>query len=172
MNGLDSVAWQMVIVPAHDSRGMSFNSKPLVSLADFAENVYNATQVAPAELRSAWEIVSDKGVLRLRQTGSVPIPQEILISNASGRPATAGIGMTHMPSIYRRAALSNGESTSFKVTPDVFVGLFDTLVPGRVITRYNVDVGPLPLQYPAGRTNAELTANLVGGQSVLELTYN
>ena len=66
--------------------------------------------------------------------------------------------------------LTRGAAAQFQVTPTYYVGLFNELRLGQVITS-NVIVGPEVLRYPAGVSQATVTADLDGDSLILSITY-
>ena len=97
------------------------------------------------------------------------MPQQILITNSSGKEANPGIGMSGSPSVYKRK-VNSGAGAQFQVTPTYYVGLFNDLRLGQLIAN-NVIVGPEVLRYPAGVSQATVTADLDGASLILSITY-
>jgi len=77
--------------------------------------------------------------------------------------------MSGNPSVYKWN-LTSGAAAQFQVTPTYYVGLFNELRLGQVITS-NVIVGPEVLRYPAGVLQATVTADLDGDSLILSITY-
>lgn len=171
--GLNSVSWQQSTAPRGGFTGVKWQVNYNVALADYAQDggkgVFTASQVLTASLGSVWNIVFDQNVQQLKLgTGTVQ-PNQILINNQSNRIANPGIGMSGQGSVYKRD-MQGGASAQFEVTPTYYVGLFNDVQRGEVISS-NVIVGPLTLQYPTGFTSAKLTATMDGANIVLDLSY-
>ena len=118
---------------------------------------------------TAWKVVFADGLQQLQPAGSAPLPQQILIENVSGIAANAGIGMSGSPSVYKRN-LTTGAAVQFEVTPTYYIGLFNNLIYGEVISN-NVLIGPQVLGYPEGETEATVTASMEGGDIILRIDY-
>jgi hypothetical protein len=170
--GLDSVAWKKTTVPKSGESGVEWEIDYLVALANYKQStgvgVYKAAQKLNASLGSKWKVVFQDGVQQLEPDGSGE-PGFIVIKNDSGNPADIGIGMSGESSVYKRDVLS-GSAAQFQVTPTYYVGLFNDLIYGTVISS-NVIVGPLPLVFPSGNNKAVLTASLDGSKIKLGLKY-
>lgn len=171
--GLDSVSWLQSTAPKGGSTGVQFDLTFNVALANYKQDggigVYKASQTLSADLGSAWQIVYADGVQQLEPAGSAPLPQQILITNASNKSANPGIGMSGSPSVYK-PNVNSGAAAQFQVTPTYYVGLFNNVVLGQVISS-NVIVGPKVLQYPSGDTQATVTADLDGDKIILRIDY-
>jgi hypothetical protein len=159
--------------PSGGVTGVRFNVTYNVSIANYGQEggigVYEASQLLPAELGTAWQVVFEDGVQQLKPAGRAPLPQQILITNVSNHSVNPGIGMSGSPSVYKRN-VTIGAAAEFQVTPTFYVGLFNNLVLGEVISS-NVIVGPKVLHYPAGETQATVTADLDGKNIILSITY-
>jgi len=171
--GLDSVSWLQSTAPKGGSTGVQFDVTYNVALANYRQDngigVYKSSQTLHAELGTAWQIVYADGVQQLEPAGKAPLPQQILITNSSGKEANPGIGMSGSPSVYKRK-VNSGAGAQFQVTPTYYVGLFNNVVLGEVISS-NVIVGPKVLKYPSGDTQATVTANLDGENIILRIDY-
>jgi hypothetical protein len=170
--GLDSVAWKKTTVPKSGESGVEWEIDYLVALANYKQptgvGVYKASQRLNASLGSKWKVVFQDGVQQLKADGNAQ-PGFIVINNESGNLADIGIGMSGESSVYKRNVLS-GSGGQFKVTPTYYVGLFNDLVYGTVISS-NVIVGPMTLVFPSGQNKAVLTASLDGPSITLDLQY-
>jgi hypothetical protein len=144
-----------------------------VALADYSQDggkgVYTASQILGADLGTVWDVVFQDNVQQLVPSSGPVQPDQILINNKSSRIANPGIGMSGAGSVFKRN-VNGGASAQFEVTPTYFVGLFNDVERGEVISSNDI-VGPLTLQYPSGFTSATLTATLDGSNVVLDLTY-
>jgi len=171
--GLDSVSWLQASAATGGSTGVQFDLTYNVALANYSQDdgrgVYKGTQILPADLGTAWEIVFDQGVQQLKPAGSAPLPQQILINNNSNKIANPGIGMSGSGSVYKRN-VNSGAAAQFQVTPSYYVGLFNDVKKGEVISS-NVIVGPKNLKYPSGETQATVTADLDGANIILRIDY-
>jgi hypothetical protein len=171
--GLESVSWQQSTAPRGGFTGVKWQVNYNVALADYSQDggkgVYTASQVLTATLGSVWNIIFDQNVQQLVPGSGTAQPNQILINNQSNRIANPGIGMSGQGSVYKRD-MQGGASAQFEVTPTYFVGLFNDVQRGEVISS-NVIVGPLTLQYPTGFTSATLTATLDGANIILDLSY-
>ena len=171
--GLDSVSWLQSMAPKGGSSGVQFDLTYNVSIANYRQDngigVYKSSQTLHAELGTAWQIVYADGVQQLEPAGFAPLPQQILITNASNKVANPGIGMSGSPSVYKPNVNSDA-TAQFQVTPTYYVGLFNDVVLGEVISS-NVIVGPKVLRYPSGETQARVTADLDGDKIILRVDY-
>lgn len=170
--GLDSVAWQRTTVPHSGSSGVDWEITYSVAIADYKQSggigVYKASQTLNSLLGTKWEIVFEDGVQQLKEAGS-GTDGYIIIQNNSNELANPGIGMSGEGAVYKRNILA-GTSAQFKVTPTYWVGLFDDVKLGEVISS-NVTAGPLELKFPNGTNKAILTATMDGSQIKLDLQY-
>jgi hypothetical protein len=170
--GLDSVSWQQSTAPPGGFTGVQWNVSYNVALADYSQDggkgVYTSSQILTANLGTAWNVIFDQSVQQLVPAGNAQ-PGQIIINNQSNRIANPGIGMSGQGSVFKRGVQS-GASAQFEVTPTYFVGLFNDVERGEVISS-NVIVGPLTITYPTGFTTAQLTATLDGHSIVLDLSY-
>lgn len=171
--GLDSVSWLQASAPQGGTTGVQFDLTYNVALANYSSDggrgVYKASQTLPADLGTAWEVVYEDGVQQLKSAGAAPLPQQIVINNTSNKTANPGIGMSGSPSVYKRN-VNSGAGAQFQVTPTYYVGLFNDVKKGEVISS-NVIVGPKKLQYPSGETTATVTADLDGASIILRIDY-
>lgn len=171
--GLDSVAWQKTTTPKGGSSGVKWEIDYLVSIANYKQDggigVYKSSQKLPAKLGSKWEIVYEEGVQQLKEAGSAQ-DGYITIVNKSKVQANPGVGMSGSPAVYKQNVL-DGSSAQFKVTPTYYVGLFNDLELGTVISS-NVIAGPLEVKFPSGMNKGVLTAKLDGDSLILDLKYN
>jgi rhizosphere induced protein len=170
---LDSVSWLQTTAPPGGTSGVQFRDELEVALAYYSENggrgIFHTSQILPAGYGSAWRVVFEDGVQQLKNRGRAALPQQITITNESASAVSAGIGMSEHAAVYRRN-LATGATAQFQVTPSYFVGLFDNVVRGEVITD-NVGVGPEQLRFPPGSSRATVTANLDDSQVVLRIQY-
>ncbi|AOY80604.1 hypothetical protein BJP36_12415 [Moorena producens JHB] len=172
--GLDSVAWKKTTVPRSGESGVDWDIEYIVALANYKQTggvgVYKASQkFNNISLGSKWKVVFKDGVQQLEPDGDAEKPELIVINNESNQLADVGIGMSGDASVYKRDVYS-GSGGQFKVTPTYYVGIFNDLVLGTVISS-NVIVGPLKVQFPSGMNKAVLTATLDGSTLKLALTY-
>lgn len=172
--GLDSVAWKKTIAPQNGETGVSWEIEYLVALANYKQTggigVYKASQkFNDIPLGSKWKVVYKDNVQQLERDGDADRPELIVIKNDSNHLADVGVGMSGEASVYKRDVLS-GSAGQFKVTPTYYVGLFNNLELGTVISS-NVVVGPLEVKFPGGLNKAVLTASLDGSNIKLDLNY-
>ncbi|WP_193102719.1 hypothetical protein [Burkholderia sp. Z1] len=171
--GLESVSWKQTTVPQSGSSGVTWDIFYNVAIANYQQiggiGVYKASQTLKAELGTAWDCVFQDNVQQLiPASGSVPA-DSILINNKSASLANLGIGMSGQGSVYKKGVVS-GAAAQFQVTPTYWVGLFNSLVLGEVISS-NVVVGPLQLTYPSGLNLATVNATMDGSTIKLNITY-
>ncbi|PXX21244.1 MULTISPECIES: hypothetical protein [Burkholderia] len=171
--GLESVAWKQTTVPQSGASGVAWDAFYNVAVANYQQvggiGVYKASQTLKAELGSSWDCIFKDNVQQLVPgTGSVPA-DSILITNKSANLANLGIGMSGQGSVFKNGVVS-GASAQFQVTPTYWVGLFNSLVLGEVISS-NVVVGPLQLTYPSGQNLATVNAYMDGNTIKLNVTY-
>lgn len=170
--GLDSVAWKKTTVPKSGESGVEWDIDYLVALGNYKQiggiGVYKSSQKFPAILGTKWNVVFKDSVQQLELDGTAE-SGTIVIHNQSGALADIGVGMSDQASVFKRNVLS-GSDGQFKITPTYWVGLFNDLQLGTVISS-NVVVGPLQLQFPSGQNKALLTASLDGSSIKLGLEY-
>lgn len=172
--GLDSVSWKQTTVPKSGDSGVEWQVNYNVALAEYKQTggigVYKASQTLPAELGTAWQCVFEDNVQQLiPDSGSVP-SDTILIKNVSSMEANLGIGMSGQGSVYKKGVVS-GAAGQFTVTPSYWVGLFNNLVLGEVISS-NVIVGPTPIRFPDGMNLATVTAWMSGSSIKFKVDYS
>jgi len=171
--GLDSVSWLQAAAPPGGSTGVEFEIKYNVAVANYAQDngigVYKASQILDADLGTSWEIVFEDGVQQLKAVGTAPQKDQLLITNKSGRIANPGIGMSGSGAVFKNG-VNSGAAAQFQVTPTYYIGLFNNVVKGEVISS-NVIVGPKKIVYPSGETRGTATATLDGSTIVLSVSY-
>lgn len=171
--GLDSVSWLQASAAQGGNTGVQFDLTYNVALANYSQDggrgVYKASQTLGADLGTAWEIVMEDGVQQLKAAGQADLPQQILIRNTSNKIANPGIGMSGSGSVFKRN-VNSGAAAQFQVTPSYYVGLFNDVKKGEVISS-NVIVGPKNIKYPSGETTATVTADLDGSNIILRIDY-
>ena len=86
-----------------------------------------------------------------------------------GETAMPGIGMSDQGSVYQRELVS-GMAAQFTVKPTYWVGLFNQLVLGEVVSS-NVTVGPEKLQFGEGQNLATVTTRDDGEKLKMEIKY-
>jgi hypothetical protein len=172
--GLDSVSWQQTTVPQNGYSGVLWTVSYNVCIANYVQQggigVYTASQTLPAMLGTSWNIVFTEGVQQLQANGSAPQGNQIIINNGSNSYANPGIGMSGQGSVFQNDVAS-GAAAQFTVTPTYYVGLFNHVQLGEVIST-NVTVGPLELQFPTGQNTALLTASMDGDNIVTSISYS
>lgn len=172
--GLDSVAWKKTTVPQKGESGVNWEIEYLVALANYKQTggigVYKASQkFNNIQLGTKWKVVFKDGVQQLEPDGQAQRPELIVIGNDSKSLADVGVGMSNNSAVYQRDVLSSS-SAQFKMTPTYYVGLFNNLELGTVISS-NVVVGPMEVKFPSGQNKALLTATLDGQAIKLDLSY-
>ncbi|HEX8155360.1 MAG TPA: hypothetical protein VF698_19660 [Thermoanaerobaculia bacterium] len=171
--GLDSVSWLQGSAAPGGQIGVKFDLTFNVALANYSSDggrgVYKASQLLPADLGTAWKVVYENGVQQLKAAGQAPQGDQILITNDSNKIANPGIGMSGSGSVFKQN-VNGGASAQFQVTPSYYIGLFNDVQKGEVISS-NVIVGPKNLKYPTGETQATVTADLDGSNIVLHIEY-
>jgi hypothetical protein len=103
------------------------------------------------------------------EDGEAERPDSILIYNDSGETASPGLGMSGQGSVFKREIFS-GAAAQFVVKPTYYIGLFNDLVRGEVISS-NVIVGPEKIQFPDGFNVATVHASIQGSKLVLDVQY-
>ena len=171
--GLESVSWKQTTVPQSGASGVTWDIFYNVAIANYQQiggiGVYKASQTLTTELGTSWDCIFKDNVQQLVPgSGSVP-PDSVLITNKSANLANLGIGMSGQGSVFKKGVVS-GASAQFQVTPTYWVGLFNSLVLGEVISS-NVVVGPLQLSYPSGQNLATVNAYMDGNTIKLNVTY-
>ncbi|WP_296260626.1 MULTISPECIES: hypothetical protein [unclassified Pseudomonas] len=172
--GLESVSWKQTTVPTKGSSGVEWEVDYNVAIANYKQiggiGVYKASQTLEAELGSVWECVFKDNVQQLvPSTGSAP-SDSIIITNSSNQLANLGIGMSGQGSVFKKSVVS-GASAQFQVTPTYYVGLFNDLVLGEVISS-NVSVGPQKIVFPDGMNSATVTATMSGSTIKMSVSYS
>jgi len=171
--GLESVSWKQTTVPQSGASGVTWDVFYNVAIANYQQvggiGVYKASQTLKTELGTSWDCIFKDNVQQLVPgSGSVPA-DSVLINNKSTNLANLGIGMSGQGSVFKKGVVS-GASAQFQVTPTYWVGLFNSLVLGEVISS-NVVVGPLQLSYPGGQNLATVNAYMDGNTIKLNVTY-
>jgi|GEM_PF-1421381 len=171
--GLESVSWKQTTVPQSGASGVTWDIFYNVAIANYQQiggiGVYKASQTLKTELGTSWDCIFKDNVQQLVPgSGSVP-GDSVLINNKSTNLANLGIGMSGQGSVFKKGVVS-GASAQFQVTPTYWVGLFNSLVLGEVISS-NVVVGPLQLSYPSGQNLATVNAYMDGNTIKLNVTY-
>ena len=171
--GLESVSWKQTTVPQSGASGVTWDNFYNVAIANYQQiggiGVYKASQTLTTELGTSWDCIFKDNVQQLVPgSGSVP-PDSVLINNKSTNLANLGIGMSGQGSVFKKCVVS-GASAQFQVTPTYWVGLFNSLVLGEVISS-NVVVGPLHLSYPSRQNLATVNAYMDGNTIKLNVTY-
>ena len=170
---LDSVAWSLMTVAAGRVGVSGFDLSPLgLFLASYSQDGGRSVYRVEAKTLetvpgTTWQIENRPGSA-FREIGRAQ-GREIVIRNSTGRVFTAGFGMGGSPSVYKKA-LESGTSLTVDPLPTIYVGLFNHLEKGEVISG-NIAVGPLVLQYPRHETCAALKASVQGNETVLSLAY-
>jgi hypothetical protein len=171
--GLDSVSWLQTAAPQGGVTGVQWDVTYNVALANYSQDggrgVYRASQTLAANLGTVWEIVVEEGVQQLKSAGQADMPQQIVIRNTSNKQANPGIGMSGSGAVFKNS-VNSGATAQFQVTPTYYLGLFNDVRRGEVISS-NVIVGPKKVQYPSGETNATVTANLDGNSIIVQISY-
>lgn len=171
--GLESVSWKQTTVPMQGHSGVSWEETYNVVIANYVQvggkGVYKASQTLDAELGTAWDIVFKDNVQQLVRNGTTA-PGQLLINNRSGFLANPGMGMSNQGAVYKPETLG-GSSAQFNVKPTFWVGLFNSLELGEVISS-NVIVGPFQLTYADGKNMATLTATEFDGVIKVDITYS
>jgi rhizosphere induced protein len=171
MIGLDSVSWKQSNIPINANTVFQWEIDYNVVIANYQQSggrgIYSSSQMMGTDLGKSWKAVWEQNTQQLQADGDA-YPGSIVIANRSGYNANLGIGMDGTPSIYQRN-VNSGAQAQFTVTPLYYVGLFNNLVLGQVIST-NVSVGPVPLQFAGGRTALYATASLDGDQLYLTVT--
>jgi hypothetical protein len=172
--GLDSVSWQQITAPpsGYGSPPVSWDISYNVVLGLPSEregaDYYQLSQVLQCDPGTSWDIVYKDNVKQLIESGTAQ-PNHIVINNKSGLIACPGIGMSGYGAVYKNNVLS-GMNTRFIAAPSYWVGLFQELLPGDVISD-NVIAGPLELNFPANISEALLTVHIEGETLILDLSY-
>ncbi|NEP76398.1 MAG: hypothetical protein F6K25_32605 [Okeania sp. SIO2G4] len=172
--GLDSVAWKKTIVPPDGESGVEWEITYLVALANYKQSggigVYKSSQKKKnISLGTQWKVVFKEGVQQLVPDGNAGSGDLIVINNDSNKFADIGVGMSGEASLYKKDVVS-GSGAQFQITPTYYVGLFNDLELGTVISS-NVVVGPLELKFPGGDNKAILKAYMDGQTIKLDLDY-
>lgn len=171
--GLESVSWLQTAVPDGGESGVSWNIDYLAMLANYnqtgGKGVYKASQKKTTSLGKRWKIVYKDGVQQLVEDGNADRADQIYIFNESGETASPGFGMSGQGSVYKREIFS-GTGAQFVVKPTYWVGLFNQLVLGEVISS-NVTVGPEKIQFGEGQNLATVTAKIDGSTLKMDIKY-
>lgn len=179
---LDSVSWQQVTVAESGVNSISWANTFNAVIASYTDSegkqLYKAFQLPAASPGSAWKIVMKGGILQLQADGSAPLSTQIQIANVSGQLANPGLGMDGKGAVYQQGLFS-GLSVLFETSPLLWVGLFDLISPGEVITGglnrkvsfMTTMAGPWALKYPAGQNGATLKAWIENSSLQTSLEY-
>jgi hypothetical protein len=171
--GLVSVSWLQTTAADGGDSGVSWEVDYLAMLADYKQeggkSVYKASQKKTTALGKKWKVVYKEGLQQLVEDGTADRPDQIYIFNDSGETANPGFGMSGQGALYKSEVLS-GTGAQFVVTPTYWVGLFNQVVLGQVISS-NVVVGPEKLTFPSGFNLATVTAKVDGSTLKMGVTY-
>jgi len=171
--GLESVSWLQTTVADGGESGVAWEIDYLAMLANYRQlggkGVYKASQKKTTSLGKKWKIVYKEGVQQLVEDGAADRPDQIYIFNDSGETATPGFGMSGQGSVFKREIFS-GTGAQFIVKPTYWVGLFNQLVLGEVISS-NVTVGPEKIQFGEGQNLATVTARVDGSTLKMDIKY-
>lgn len=171
--GLESVAWLQTTAPDGGDTGVDWTIDYQAMLADYKQEagrgVYKASQRKDTLLGKKWKVIYQEGVQQLVEDGKAERDDTILIYNDSNETASPGMGMSGEGSVFKREILS-GTAAQFVVKPTYYIGLFNDLVRGEVISS-NVTVGPEKLQFPEGFNVATITASVKDKKLVLDIQY-
>ncbi|WP_410953453.1 hypothetical protein [Pseudomonas sp. S1(2024)] len=172
--GLDSVSWKQTTVPTQGYSGVEWTIDYNVVIANYRQvggvGVYKASQTLSTQLGSVWDCVFKDNVQQLvLGSGSAPA-DSIQINNKSNLPANLGIGMSGQGSVFKPDVVGSGQA-QFKVTPTYYLGLFQKVQLGEVISS-NVVVGPREIKFPSGMNCATATARMDGANIKLTITYS
>lgn len=169
--GLQSVSWLQTKAADGGSSGVSWKVDYQAMLANYKQEggrgVYKASQKKGSLLGKRWKIVYEEGLQQLVADGDADRPDQIIIANESGELACPGIGMSGEGAVFKRDVYS-GSSAQFIVKPTYWVGLFNDVVRGEVISS-NVVVGPVALKFEEGRNRATVNADVRGGSIALDI---
>lgn len=172
--GLDSVSWKQTTVPTHGYSGVAWSIDYNVVVANYKQTggigVYKASQTLAAELGSVWDCVYKDNVQQLVRSGGTAPGDHIQINNLSNLPANLGIGMSGQGSVFQRDVVGTGRA-QFKVTPTYYLGLFQKVQLGEVIST-NIAVGPMQIKFPDGMNCATVKASMDGANIKLSVTYS
>lgn len=170
---LDSVSWQQVVAARQGTGEVSFSLVNDVVLATYTgaagAGIYRPTQTLGAAIGSAWDVVFKEGVQQLEPAGTT-VAGQIRMTNRSDRLANLGVGQSGHGFVYKRNVLGN-VSVQFVMSPASWVGLFESVQLGQVVSRGTTSVGPLPLSFQGVNDHATLTASMAGESLTLSLTY-
>lgn len=171
--GLESVSWLQTTVADGGESGVSWDVDYLAMLASYKQTagkgVYKASQKKATSLGKRLRIVYSEGIQQLVEDGAADRPDQIYIFNDSGETANPGIGMSGQGAVYKKEIFS-GTGSQFVVTPTYWVGLFNELVLGQVISS-NVTVGPEKIKFGEGQNLATVTARVDGNTLKMDIKY-
>jgi hypothetical protein len=172
---LDSVSWKQTTVPPTNMGGVSWTTNYNVCIADYQQirgiGVYTNSEILPAQLGTAWQVVWKDNIQQLVQVTAENVPPNfVVISNASNKLANLGIGMSGSATAFKRN-VPGGVSVPFEVMPTYYVGLFYKLILGEVIESI-VAIGPFELKFPNGTNKATLAAALDNSTVTVQISYS
>lgn len=173
--GLQSVSWQQATAPENGSATLRWRPDLGAAIADYqqegGEGVYSASQVLPAKPGSVWDVLFLEEVQQLVLSGDSTYSNQILIRNRSNLQANPGMALSGAGAVYRRN-VDSGHDTVFVTSWISYqAALFREIEPGADVRKPGPAVGPVPVNFPQGRTSATVTARLDNGQTVLKVTY-
>ena len=172
--GLESVAWLQARAANGGESGVKWDVDYQAMLADYAQSdgrgVYKASQKKTTLLGKKWKVTYENGLQQLFEDGSADRPDQIVIANQSGERANLGIGMSGNGAVFKRNVYS-GAGAQFIVKPTYWLGLFNDVVRGEVISS-NVVVGPKQLVFEDGKNAATVVAYIKGDSIAMDIKYS
>ena len=173
--GLQSVSWQQATAPENGASVLRWQPDLGAAIADYqqegGEGVYSAFQVLPAFPGSVWDVLFLEEVQQLVLSGDTTYRSQVLIRNRSGFKANPGIALAGSGAVYRRNVDSGHDTVFVTSWLSYRAALFREVEQGEDVRKPGPEVGPVPINFPQGRTNATVTARLDNGQTVLKVVY-
>ncbi|CAG8441229.1 13850_t:CDS:10 [Ambispora leptoticha] len=165
--GLNNIAWLKADVPEKGMAGVSFKKEYSVISAYYNDEdqigVYNSRQIFKTELGKEWTLTKYRKIAQFEKTTTYSgNPNVISIQNKSGNLAHLGIGIDGRLACVK--PVYDGAKTAFKVNETYFVGVFNELVEGQVITGLQIQL-ILDLSIIVRKLLQHLTVKLLSYQS-------
>ncbi|WP_433936599.1 hypothetical protein AB3662_18155 [Sorangium cellulosum] len=173
--GLESVSWLQSRAADGGETGVTWEVDYQAMMADYKQEggrgVYKASQRRDTLLGKRWKIAYEEGLQQLVADGDADRSDQIIIANDSGELAYPGIGMSGQGAVFKAKGIYSGSSAQFIVKPTYWVGLFNDVVRGEVISS-DVVVGPQQLKFEGGMNRATVAARVSGAKIELDITYS
>ena len=164
----ETLAWLPVTAGPGEETRVTWTTALAVVLGRVAaasrRSLYVPLDRAETAAGTAWRIVRTAGTQKLERAGRAPLPDQVLVTNESGRAASPGIAVSGSPVTFVRE-LPGGATAQFLIRPSLFVGLFAGIRLGEILPASLIE--PLPLKIGPLMTTITLHLREVGAKLVI-----